>query len=61
MRGYETTVRGWADVGGDVLYSSTPIYEENDPHARGRGAVRGEQCRAYDGRQCYQPEVRLSR
>ena len=24
-------MRGWADVGGDVLYSSTPIYEGNNP------------------------------
>ena len=31
MRGYETTVRGWADAGNDVLYSSTPIYEGSNP------------------------------
>ena len=31
MRGYETTVRGWADAGNDALYSSTPIYEGNNP------------------------------
>ena len=31
MSGYETTVRGWADAGNDVLYSSTPIYEGSNP------------------------------
>jgi len=31
MSGYERMVRGWVDVGGDVLYSSTPIYEGSNP------------------------------
>ena len=31
MSGYERTVRGWADAGNDVLYSSTPIYEGSNP------------------------------
>ena len=35
MRGYETTVRGWADAGNDVLYSSTPIREGNNPMSVG--------------------------
>ena len=31
MSGYERMVRGWADAGNDVLYSSTPIYEGSNP------------------------------
>ena len=31
MSGYERMVRGWVDVGGYVLYSSTPIYEGSNP------------------------------
>ena len=31
MSGYERTAWGWADAGNDVLYSSTPIYEGNNP------------------------------
>ena len=31
MSGYERTVRGWADAGDDVLYSSTLIYEGSNP------------------------------
>ena len=31
MSGYERTMRGWADAGDDVLYSSTPIYEGSNP------------------------------
>jgi len=31
MSGYERTVRGWVDARNDVLYSSTPIYEGNNP------------------------------
>lgn len=35
MSGYERMVRGWVDVGGYVLYSSTPIYEGSNPMPAG--------------------------
>ena len=31
MNGYERMVRGWVGAGNDALYSSTPIYEGNNP------------------------------
>jgi len=35
MSGYERMVRGWVDAGDDVLYSSTPIHEGNNPMSVG--------------------------
>ena len=35
MSGYERTAWGWVDVGGDVLYPSTPICEGSNPMSVG--------------------------